>query len=219
MILFFCSSNMLRVLSQVHSMVGLNLSLLKQKILLLLILEGQVIHMWGYSMEAWRREQRYVVWFMPCCCFCWMLQHYNHLPTVPCIAFQVMYKTLNPQWNQTLEFPDDGSPLELHVKDYNALLPTYSIGDCVVEYQGLPPNQTSDKWIPLQGVTRGEIHVRITRKVPELQTRSSLEADASLTKSHQISNQVMIMCYRMIIMYTTPPLDQSIWHSQALYFV
>jgi hypothetical protein len=30
---------------------------------------------------------------------------------------------------------------------------------------------------------------------------------------------VMIMCYRMIIMYTTPPLDQSIWHSQALYFV
>jgi len=67
------SSNMLRVLSQVHSMVGLNLSLLKQKILLLLILEGQVIHMWGYSMEAWRREQRYVVWFMPCCCFCWML--------------------------------------------------------------------------------------------------------------------------------------------------
>jgi Ca2+-dependent lipid-binding protein len=121
-----------------------------------------------------------------------------------------MYKTLNPHWNQTLEFPDDGSPLELHVKDYNALLPTYSIGDCVVEYQGLPPNQTSDKWIPLQGVTRGEIHVRITRKVPELQTRSSLEADASLTKSHQISNQVMIMCYRMIIMYTTPPLDQSI---------
>ncbi|KAI9381047.1 hypothetical protein POPTR_015G046700v4 [Populus trichocarpa] len=103
---------------------------------------------------------------------------------------KVMYKTLNPQWNQTLEFPDDGSPLELHVKDYNALLPTYSIGDCVVEYQGLPPNQTSDKWIPLQGVTRGEIHVRITRKVPELQTRSSLEADASLTKSHQISNQM-----------------------------
>jgi len=154
-------------------------------------------------MEARRREQRYVVWFMPCSCFCWMLQHYNHLPTVPCIAFQVMHKTLNPQWNQTLEFPDDGSPLELHVKDYNALLPTYSIGDCVVEYQGLPPNQTSDKWIPLQGVTRGEIHVRITRKVPELQTRSSLEADASLTKSHRISNQVMIMCYRMIIMYTT----------------
>ncbi|KAL9337608.1 hypothetical protein Peur_069377 [Populus x canadensis] len=103
---------------------------------------------------------------------------------------KVMYKTLNPQWNQTLEFPDDGSPLELHVKDYNALLPTYSIGDCVVEYQGLPPNQTSDKWIPLQGVTRGEIHVRITRKVPELQTRSSLEADASLTKSHRISNQM-----------------------------
>ena len=105
-----------------------------------------------------------------------------------------MYRTLNPQWNQTLEFPDDGSPLELHVKDHNALLPTSSIGDCVVEYQGLPPNQMYEKWIPLQGVKRGEVHVRITRKVPELQTRSSLEADASLTKSHQISNQV-IMCY------------------------
>ncbi|KAI9384384.1 hypothetical protein POPTR_012G056000v4 [Populus trichocarpa] len=103
---------------------------------------------------------------------------------------KVMYKTLNPHWNQTLEFPDDGSPLELHVKDYNALLPTYSIGDCVVEYQGLPPNQMSDKWIPLQGVTRGEIHVRITRKVPELQARNSLESDTSLIKSHQISNQM-----------------------------
>ncbi|KAJ6676972.1 hypothetical protein OIU85_010181 [Salix viminalis] len=103
---------------------------------------------------------------------------------------KVMYRTLNPQWNQTLEFPDDGSPLELHVKDHNALLPTSNIGDCVVEYQGLPPNQMYEKWIPLQGVKRGEIHVRITRKVPELQTRSSLEADASLTKSHQISNQM-----------------------------
>ncbi|KAL3575065.1 hypothetical protein D5086_023166 [Populus alba] len=28
----------------------------------------------------------------------------------------VMYKTLNPHWNQTLEFRDDGSPLELHMK-------------------------------------------------------------------------------------------------------
>ncbi|KAJ6373964.1 hypothetical protein OIU78_029626 [Salix suchowensis] len=102
---------------------------------------------------------------------------------------KVMYRTLNPQWNQTLEFPDDGSPLELHVKDHNALLPTSNIGDCVVEYQGLPPNQMYEKWIPLQGVKRGEIHVRITRKVPELQTRSSLEADASF-KSHQISNQM-----------------------------
>nr|XP_034890073.1 uncharacterized protein LOC118030186 [Populus alba] len=61
---------------------------------------------------------------------------------------------------------------------------------CVVEYQGLPPNQMSDKWIPLQGVTRGEIHVRITRKVPELQARHSLESDTSLIKSHQISNQM-----------------------------
>ncbi|CAK7349717.1 unnamed protein product [Dovyalis caffra] len=103
---------------------------------------------------------------------------------------KVMFKTLNPRWNQTFEFPDDGSPLELHVKDHNALLPTSSIGDCVVEYQGLPPNQMSDKWIPLQGVKKGEIHVQICRKVPELQTRSSLEADASLTKSHEISDQM-----------------------------
>ncbi|PNX74555.1 plant synaptotagmin [Trifolium pratense] len=63
----------------------------------------------------------------------------------------VIYKTLNPQWNQTLEFPDDGSPLILYVKDHNALLPTSSIGECVVEYQRLPPNQMADKWIPLQG--------------------------------------------------------------------
>lgn len=101
-----------------------------------------------------------------------------------------MYKTLNPKWNQTLEFPDDGSPLELHVKDHNALLPTLSIGDCVVEYQRLPPNQMSDKWIPLQGVKRGEIHIQITRKVPEVQRRPSLDSDASVVKSREISTQV-----------------------------
>lgn len=121
------------------------------------------------------------------------LFHNSHV--LPCISMQVMFKTLNPQWNQTLEFPDDGSPLELHVKDHNALLPTSSIGDCVVEYQRLPPNQMADKWIPLQGVKRGEIHVQITRKIPEIQRRPSLESEpSSLIKAHQVSSQVRI-CY------------------------
>lgn len=101
-----------------------------------------------------------------------------------------MYKTLNPQWHQTLEFPDDGSPLVLHVKDHNAVLPESSIGDCIVEYQRMPLNQTAEKWIPLQGVRRGEIHIQITRKVPELEKRPSLDSESSTTKAHQISDQV-----------------------------
>uniref|UniRef100_A0A9I9CDU6 Synaptotagmin-5-like n=1 Tax=Cucumis melo TaxID=3656 RepID=A0A9I9CDU6_CUCME len=111
------------------------------------------------------------------------------------IFLQVMYKTLSPQWNQVLEFPDNGSPLLLHVKDHNALLPTSSIGDCVVEYQGLPPNQMFDKWIPLQGVKRGEIHIQITKRIPELDKRSSLDSKTSLdsdihmNKAHHISSQ------------------------------
>lgn len=110
-----------------------------------------------------------------------------------------MYKTLNPHWNQTLEFPDDGSPLELHVKDHNALLPTSSIGDCVVEYQRLPPNQMSDKWIPLQGVKRGEIHIRITRKVPDLEKKSSLESNPSINRAHRISCEVNETCDLLIL--------------------
>ncbi|XP_058009896.1 uncharacterized protein LOC110662430 isoform X2 [Hevea brasiliensis] len=106
---------------------------------------------------------------------------------------KVTYKTLNPQWNQTLDFPDDGSPLELHVKDHNALLPTSSIGNCVVEYQRLPTNQMSDKWIPLQGVKRGEIHIQITRKVPEVQKRLSLDSETSVIKSHEFSSQMREM--------------------------
>lgn len=106
-------------------------------------------------------------------------------------SLQVMYKTLNPKWHQTLEFPDDGSPLELHVKDHNHLLPTSSIGDCVVEYQRLPPNQMFDKWIPLQNVRKGEIHIQVTRKVPDLEKKSSLDSESSVTKARrQISNQV-----------------------------
>ncbi|GLU13003.1 hypothetical protein SLE2022_296530 [Rubroshorea leprosula] len=111
--------------------------------------------------------------------------HYGNLKR----RTKVMFKTLNPQWNQTLEFPDDGSPLELHVKDHNSLLPTSSIGDCVVEYLMLPPNEMSDKWIPLQGVKRGEIHIQITRKVPELLKKSSLDSDPSFCKPSQISSQ------------------------------
>ncbi|XP_062117124.1 synaptotagmin-5 [Humulus lupulus] len=110
---------------------------------------------------------------------------------------KIMYKTLNPKWNQTLEFPDNGSPLILYVKDHNALLPTSSIGDCVVEYDRLPPNEMSDKWIPLQGVKRGEIHIQITRKVPELLKRASLDSEPSLAKAHDISSQMkqmMIKC-------------------------
>ncbi|XP_008393317.2 synaptotagmin-5-like [Malus domestica] len=103
---------------------------------------------------------------------------------------KVMYKTLNPQWNQTLEFPDDGSPLLLHVKDYNALLRASSIGDCVVEYQRLPPNQMADKWIPLQNVRSGEIHVQVTRRVPELEKRASLDSEPSINKAHKISSEM-----------------------------
>ncbi|XP_019443304.1 PREDICTED: synaptotagmin-5-like isoform X4 [Lupinus angustifolius] len=111
---------------------------------------------------------------------------------------KVISKTLNPCWNQTLEFPDDGSPLELHVKDHNALLPTSSIGECVVEYQRLPLNQMADKWIPLQGVKRGEIHIQITRKVAEIQRRNTIDEELSLSKLHGIPNQIMIKCRTMI---------------------
>ncbi|XAR51289.1 hypothetical protein NMG60_11005883 [Bertholletia excelsa] len=112
--------------------------------------------------------------------------HYGNMKR----STKVIYKTLNPQWRQTFEFPDNGSPLELHVKDHNTLLPTSSIGDCVVEYQRLLPNQTSEKWIPLQGVRRGEIHVQITRKVPELQKTPSLDCESSSIKVHEISSQM-----------------------------
>ncbi|XP_020220786.1 synaptotagmin-5 isoform X2 [Cajanus cajan] len=115
---------------------------------------------------------------------------------------KVIHKTLNPRWNQTLEFLDNGNPLILHVKDHNALLPTSSIGECVVEYQRLPPNQMSDKWIPLQGVKSGEIHIQITRKVPEVQTRRILDSESSsLSKSHQIPTQMreMVKKFRSLI--------------------
>ncbi|CAM6090440.1 unnamed protein product [Calypogeia fissa] len=83
---------------------------------------------------------------------------------------KTVYKTLNPTWNQTIDFNDDGSsPLVLHVKDYNYMLPVTSIGHCIVEYNQLPPNQTVDRWVALEGVTKGEIHFQLTRRQPELE--------------------------------------------------
>jgi Ca2+-dependent lipid-binding protein len=104
---------------------------------------------------------------------------------------QVIYKTLSPQWNQTFEFAQTGEPLILHVKDHNAVLPTASIGNCTVEYSMLSPNEPADKWIPLQGVRSGEIHVKIVRRVADSGKKTSLETDVSaLGKGHNISAQV-----------------------------
>ncbi|ESQ48067.1 hypothetical protein EUTSA_v10020065mg [Eutrema salsugineum] len=103
---------------------------------------------------------------------------------------KVIFKTLHPKWNQTMEFQDDGSSLELFVKDYNTLLPTSSIGNCVVEYQRLKPNETADKWIPLQGVLRGEIRVRVTRKVTEIPRRASADSGSPFNKALLLSNQM-----------------------------
>lgn len=103
---------------------------------------------------------------------------------------KVLYKTLNPKWNQTFEFLDDGSQLELHVRDHNAILASSSIGNCVVEYHRLPANEVSEKWIPLQGVKKGEIHVQVTRRVPDFQTRPSMESDSLSIKAHTISGQM-----------------------------
>ncbi|KAL6626670.1 hypothetical protein ACP70R_030396 [Stipagrostis hirtigluma subsp. patula] len=102
---------------------------------------------------------------------------------------KVIYKTLSPQWNQTFEFPETGEPLILYVKDHNAVLPTASIGHCTVEYSMLSPNQSADKWIPLQGVKSGEVHVKIARRVPDLEKKRALAADAS-GKGHKIAAQM-----------------------------
>ncbi|KAJ1684909.1 hypothetical protein LUZ63_016299 [Rhynchospora breviuscula] len=100
---------------------------------------------------------------------------------------KVIHKTLNPYWNQTLLFPDTGSKLALFVKDHNAVLPAVSIGHCIVEYDKLLLNQTSDRWIPLQGAKSGQIHVQITRRSPELEKKPEPE---STTKAHMFSNQM-----------------------------
>ncbi|KAK6158067.1 hypothetical protein DH2020_005381 [Rehmannia glutinosa] len=153
--------------------------------------------------------------------------HYGNLKR----STKVIYKTLSPKWHQTFEFPDDGSPLTLHVKDHNTLLPTSNIGDCVVEYQMLPPNQMADKWIPLQGVKRGEIHIQVTKKVPELEKKTGVDsAEPSPTAvRHQISNQsrietlhetqeeymVQLETEQMLLINKIDELGQEIFNSTA----
>uniref|UniRef100_A0A7C9EPD9 C2 domain-containing protein n=1 Tax=Opuntia streptacantha TaxID=393608 RepID=A0A7C9EPD9_OPUST len=122
---------------------------------------------------------------------------------------KVVYKTLHPKWNQTFEFLDDGSQLELQVKDHNAILASSSIGNCTVEYQRLPPNETSDKWIPLQGVKKGEIHVQITRRVPELHKAPSVDSSDSLSvKAHTISGQMKRLLIKLQSLAAEEDLEQ-----------
>ncbi|KAI4374489.1 hypothetical protein MLD38_012476 [Melastoma candidum] len=75
-----------------------------------------------------------------------------------------------PLWNHKFEFDEIGGGEYLKVKDHNkAVLPTSSIGNCIAEYQRLPPNEQFDKWIPLQGVTEGEIQMirRLESRIKE----------------------------------------------------
>eukprot|EP00249_Psilotum_nudum_P016358 c25782_g1_i1 orf=445-2988(-) len=104
---------------------------------------------------------------------------------------RVVHKTLHPEWNQTLEFPDTGNRLLLHVKDHNTVLPTTNIGYCTVEYERLPPNQTVDKWIPLQGVKKGDIHVQVTKRYNDLNRRpSNAEAMIMNAKLQRVSEKI-----------------------------
>lgn len=122
---------------------------------------------------------------------------------------KVVYKTLRPKWNQTFEFLDDGSQLELQVRDHNAILSSSSIGNCVVEYQRLPANETSDKWIPLQGVKKGEIHVQITRRVPDLHKTLSVDSSDSLSiKAHTISGQMKRLLIKLQSLAAEEDLEQ-----------
>jgi hypothetical protein len=55
----------------------------------------------------------------------------------------------------------------------------------------LSPNQSADKWIPLQGVKSGEIHVKIARRVPvsDSERKAALGTDPS-GKGHKMATQV-----------------------------
>ncbi|KAL2934071.1 Synaptotagmin-5 [Bienertia sinuspersici] len=110
---------------------------------------------------------------------------------------KVVYKTLSPKWNQTFEFPDDGSQLELQVRDHNAIMASSSIGNCMVEYQRLPPNELFEKWIPLQGVKKGEIHVQVTKKVPDLQKKPSVDSDSLSNRAHAIYDQMKLSLIKL----------------------
>lgn len=132
---------------------------------------------------------------------------------------QVIYKTLNPKWNQAFEFPDNGNKLALHVKDHNAILPASNIGNCEVEYQELPPNQTADKWIPLQGVSTGEIRVLITRRYLEVEEeRNGISKDLTSIKVIQISNQVWVLFFFFFWLYSIYyPFLQFIFSASIFY--
>lgn len=121
---------------------------------------------------------------------------------------KVVHKTLYPQWNQTFEISDTGKPLMLSVKDYNALLPDVNIGHCKVEYEQLPTNQMVDKWIPLQGVRKGEIHVQVIRRPAKLCRRISSNKNSNThSKLLKRSSKVQALLKQVLISASTRDID------------
>ncbi|EFJ29672.1 plant synaptotagmin [Selaginella moellendorffii] len=113
---------------------------------------------------------------------------------------KVIYRSLSPLWNETMDLIDDGSPLELHVKDYNAILPTASIGHCAVDYQRQARNQTVDRWIPLQGVAKGQIHIQITRRELRKQEHPPAIERQRSSRVEEVSGRVQEVVSRLFSM-------------------
>ncbi|KAI5061768.1 hypothetical protein GOP47_0024273 [Adiantum capillus-veneris] len=124
---------------------------------------------------------------------------------------KVLYKTLHPQWKESFEMSDSGKPLKLSVKDYNAVLPDVNIGRCVVEYEQLPNYEVEDRWIPLQGVRTGEIHVQVIRRPAKLcrsvTISSSIKTSDTIPKVLKKSHQVQALLKQAMVLTSTGNTD------------
>lgn len=133
---------------------------------------------------------------------------------------KVIQKTLHPQWNQSFEMSDTGKPLNISVKDYNAVFPDVNIGHCAVEYERLPLYQVVDKWIPLQGVKKGEIHVQVIRRPAKLCRNVTISKDRLNTQCRVLvkSRQVQALLKQALILSSTRNTDAIVKKLEEIEF-
>eukprot|EP00898_Chlorokybus_atmophyticus_P005417 jgi/Chlat1/5877/Chrsp4S06388 len=75
---------------------------------------------------------------------------------------KICSKTLNPVWNETITFREDGSSLRVHCKDHDDIGRDDSLGVCEIPLDSIAPGAPVDFWVPLLNVKSGLLHFIIT---------------------------------------------------------
>ncbi|XP_057854356.2 C2 domain-containing protein At1g53590 [Cryptomeria japonica] len=103
---------------------------------------------------------------------------------------KIQKKTLNPKWQEVFKIPilswELPNKLVLNVRDKDYFLDD-DLGECTISLNDLRGGQRHDKWLPLENVKIGRLHLAIT--ISEMDIACKMEDDGQISGDHPTLQQ------------------------------